>query len=300
MKIDINQIFQRIAELDVEDEDIIVEPGAISYKFRGMGLLSRNLYAEAMHDFSLEIRELLRIYNSEMNINNDGRRVGTPFRTIPEIYTDIQIMLYFRGLSFKGQGRYLDAINDFTKSIEITGCFTPAIAERASTLILLGEIEQAISDCDRLLDVDPSFLWALIKRGELLLQLGNNDRALADFEMAYQVDPDYFFCIYFRAEALSGLGRYKEAINVLESVLLRKPGWDCANELLIGLRRLINKALWRFPWLPLHLVVPSEELPRLNPRQDDANGNSQRAINKCRTGRSKLFARSRFRRTQHF
>jgi tetratricopeptide (TPR) repeat protein len=117
----------------------------------------------------------------------------------------------------KGRAKYLDdrinAINAYTKAIELDPNFAEAYSGRGFAYLLLGNYLQAIGNYDKVIELDPNHTRAYLLRGESYFGLGSYKQALVDFDKAIELTPEFAPCYSDRGAAYAALGNYRQAID---------------------------------------------------------------------------------------
>lgn len=106
-----------------------------------------------------------------------------------------------RGLTRASQGRYRDAINDYTRSLELEA--SPNILTRRGWAYLMQARQLALADFDEAIRLNPESGDSYNGRGYARALLGQVDEATADAEEALKRGPKAFE-IYFNAAAIYG------------------------------------------------------------------------------------------------
>jgi len=103
------------------------------------------------------------------------------------------------------------------------------------TLFEEGKYEQAIDEYTKAIELDPNLTDAYYNRGLAYLMTKQYDLALADFNKAIELDPKMSTAWSGRGMALAGLGRYKEALEAYDKALEINPNDQLAKESREGL-----------------------------------------------------------------
>lgn len=93
------------------------------------------------------------------------------------------------------------------------------------TVWLGRDFEDGIARLDRALEIDPDYANALHWQGEVLAHAGRFAESWANFEFALEVDPLSHVTVADYGQALQLAGRNEEAIELLERLLARAPGY---------------------------------------------------------------------------
>lgn len=87
------------------------------------------------------------------------------------------------------QGKIEEAIEKYSKAVELVPSFFEAIDNRAFCKMDLGRWREAIADFRLSLEVNPGSLLAEFSIGECYFRLGEFPQALAQFERCVELDP---------------------------------------------------------------------------------------------------------------
>lgn len=92
---------------------------------------------------------------------------------------------YYKGLALKNQGEKLqEAVDAFTKSIDLDPNYLPCYYERAYLYEKMGKWEKALQDYNKMLELDPYFRVAYFNRGRAYSKLGDHEKAVENFKIA--------------------------------------------------------------------------------------------------------------------
>ena len=108
----------------------------------------------------------------------------------PEFYTQIAIDYFNDGLRLTDENKHDEAIDAYSKAIDLVPAFYEAIDNRAFCKMDLAEWEDAIIDFRFSLQQNPNSLLAEFSIGECYLKMGDYENAKHQFEIAYSIDPD--------------------------------------------------------------------------------------------------------------
>ncbi|MFM8321775.1 MAG: tetratricopeptide repeat protein [Chloroflexota bacterium] len=97
---------------------------------------------------------------------------------------------YYMGEIYRQQGRYQQAIEQYTRSIEINGAFAPAYLGRALAQQALSAKVDVTDDLDAAVTNDPNYLAAYLARAELRLAQEDLEGAAEDLGRAETLQPD--------------------------------------------------------------------------------------------------------------
>ena len=117
------------------------------------------------------------------------------------------------GYQFGIADRLKEALDAFTKAIEINPQFAQAYSNRGFAYSNLGDYNQAIKDYNRAIEINPQDAVAYYNRGGLAYgKLGNYNQAIKDYNKAIELNPQFAQAYYNRGVAYGNLGNYKQAI----------------------------------------------------------------------------------------
>ncbi|MGA2782943.1 MAG: tetratricopeptide repeat protein, partial [Smithella sp.] len=138
--------------------------------------------------------------------------------------TDNNWLLYYdRGATYSRLGNYKQAIEDYSRAIEINPGFAAAYNNRSDVYAGLGNYRQAIEDLNRVIEFNPGFAAAYNKRGNAYNGLGNYRQAIEDCSRAIEIEPAYAEAYNNRGNAYDGLGNHKQAIEDYDRAIEIKP-----------------------------------------------------------------------------
>lgn len=109
----------------------------------------------------------------------------------PNYYIPIANEYYQAGLRLTDEKKHGDAIDSYSKAIDLVPNFFEAIDNRAFCKMDLGRWAQAIEDFQESLEVNPNSLLAEFSIGECYLKMDNYQKAKEQFEKAIAIDPTH-------------------------------------------------------------------------------------------------------------
>jgi tetratricopeptide (TPR) repeat protein len=126
---------------------------------------------------------------------------------------------YRRGRSLNEVERYEDAIADFDRVILIDPQYSLALGARGFSHRVLGHFDKALTDFTAATAADPKDDWSYIERGMVLLQRNENEKALADFDTGISMAPTVTWYYGQRGIANQRLGKIEAAKADFQRVL---------------------------------------------------------------------------------
>jgi tetratricopeptide (TPR) repeat protein len=109
----------------------------------------------------------------------------------PNYYIPIANQYYQEGLRLTDEKKHYEAIDSYSKAVDLMPEFFEAIDNRAFCKMDLGQWAEAIEDFQESLEVNPGSLLAEFSIGECYLKLENYQKAKEQFEKAVAIDPTH-------------------------------------------------------------------------------------------------------------
>ncbi|GBG61766.1 hypothetical protein CBR_g23280 [Chara braunii] len=128
-----------------------------------------------------------------------------------------------RGNARSRQGKLNEALEDYTKSIQLAPYAIDPVLNRGVVLESLGRYEEAAMDYKAVLDADPRDPAAWNNLGNVMGALGKWDDAVVDYKTAWQLAPEFSFAAANYGLALYEVGQKAAAIRQFRSLLRRYP-----------------------------------------------------------------------------
>lgn len=141
------------------------------------------------------------------SFESDWERIGNETPTAKEVSGFAR---YLKGLDFE---RYAELTHQ-----DVDGIIAEANAayQKAYECGQQKNHQEAIEHYSRAIDLFPFFYEAIDNRAFTYMDLGDYERALEGFEMSLDVNPDGFSAFFSRGECLMKLGRFEEAEDVFK------------------------------------------------------------------------------------
>jgi tetratricopeptide (TPR) repeat protein len=92
-----------------------------------------------------------------------------------------------RGVTLVNQKRYDEAIEDFTRALQLRPDSTDVLSNRAFAYVQSGRIERALADLDRAVELDPDAARLRILRGGVREALADRSGACRDWQRACEL-----------------------------------------------------------------------------------------------------------------
>ena len=137
-------------------------------------------------------KQLDKLFN-ELKINNPALtfEVEQKIWAIWSIHpkkNELTLMLS-EGSTLVKDDKLTEAVNIFTKVIELDPSWAEAWNKRATVLYLLGEFQKSQNDIDKVLELEERHFGALAGQGLVNIQLKNYDKAIMSYEKAQKIYP---------------------------------------------------------------------------------------------------------------
>ena len=123
------------------------------------------------------------------------------------------IKWYEKGYASVMSGDHSNAINAFTKAIELEPKYTGAYITRGIAYGELGNYRQAIENFKKAIELNPELTEAYYNRGLAYGSLGNHRQAIEDYSKAIELNPKDEGTYNNRGATYGSLGNYRQAIE---------------------------------------------------------------------------------------
>ena len=200
-------------------ESLPYDAAKIKYPL-GYKTLQRRGYIESGSMFearmSRNLRENMEAWQAEFKktINKPERRWQDDLRgqiQDPEMAPDDPNSYNNRGIASAKEGRYEEALAQFTRAFRRKPVFTEAYYNRGLVDLAIGQLGQAISDFSNALEIKPEFIEGYVERGAIYISMSRYSEAIADFTKIIEMDPASAEAYFMRSLACYASGRYDKA-----------------------------------------------------------------------------------------
>lgn len=156
------------------------------------------------------------VYQNGKDYNN----AIADYQTLNMRFGDSDMVMSAIGYCYDQIEDHANAVEYFTKAIEIE----PTVAEyylyRGETKRKMGQREGAIEDYGKTIELEPMNSYAYAQRGWVKEMQGDYEGAVDDHDMAIEIDDTYAYSYLYRARAYQLLGRDAEARQDYEKIIV--------------------------------------------------------------------------------
>jgi len=173
--------------------------------------------------FSVKTYARCGVWKNDMTLWND---VINQYQTIPYAY-------YNRGVIFMDANRNTEAINDFSKAIELKPDYTGAFNNRGALYIYEKKYDRALADLNRAIELNPNLIEAYNNRGTIFYNEKRYDEAISNFSKSIELNAKDAVVFYFKGLAEYYSGKEDDACNDIKQAknLGYKPAADFLSQM---------------------------------------------------------------------
>jgi tetratricopeptide (TPR) repeat protein len=121
-----------------------------------------------------------------------------------------------RAYAYLAQGKQKEAIDDFSKVIELDPNNAANYNTRAWTYYEMGQYEKGLDDANKALKIKPDAAYILDTRSNIYRGLGKYSKAMDDINKAIELKPDQAFYYYTRGLNYEAMGEKDKALADLK------------------------------------------------------------------------------------
>ncbi len=136
--------------------------------------------------------------------------------------------VFKKGYWYAKEGKYDEAIAEFSKAIKIKPNLASAYINRGSAYRQEGNFYQAVLDFSEAIKIFPNYVRAYYCRGNVYSTKENYDLAIADYNKAIELNRNVADIYFGRAYAYYKKGNYDQAISDCIRAIELKPGYALA------------------------------------------------------------------------
>lgn len=135
------------------------------------------------------------------------------------------------GLSLMQQGKFQDALQYFSKILNIDPNDPIALGNKGAALTQLNRHEEALVFYNKALQIDPTNTNVLNNMAASLFQLGRIDESLQTLDKILEIEPNNVNVLILKGKVLSESKKYNDAFSVFRKVLEIDPTNEDAKKL---------------------------------------------------------------------
>jgi tetratricopeptide (TPR) repeat protein len=128
-----------------------------------------------------------------------------------------------RGNAFRDLGNGEQAIRDYDKAVALNPRYAIAYNNRGIARSKAGDLQQAVKDYDKAIELDPQYAKAHYNRGIAYGKLDNASQAIKDYDKAIDLDPQYAKAYDNRGNAYVKLGNVRQAVKDYDKAIELDP-----------------------------------------------------------------------------
>lgn len=166
---------------------------------------------ERLYWQEMEKRNTIAAYENYLAVYPKGEFVPLAKLKIEDLLEAAK-SYYDEAEKLKGRFSYEQAIELYTKAINLNPKYELAYNNRGIVYSHKNEFDKAIADYSKMIELNPKSSTAYFNRCGVYLTKGNYDQALSDAKKLIELKPDYGFAYVFRGRAYNGKGQYDLAI----------------------------------------------------------------------------------------
>ena len=162
-------------------------------KFKEILIIFIFIFSSLSEVFADERKKQLDKLFNELKIDNPAltfeveQKIWEIWSTHPK-KNELTVMLS-EGSTLVKDDKLNEAVNIFTKVIELDPSWAEAWNKRATVLYLLGEFQKSQNDIDKVLELEERHFGALAGQGLVNIQLKKYDKAIMSYEKAQKIYP---------------------------------------------------------------------------------------------------------------
>src|SRR5262249_11727623 len=126
-------------------------------------------------------------------------------------------------LIFHDQGKFDNAIADFTEAIRLDPKFVAAYYNRSRSYLRKRDYDRALADAEETTRIDPNYVSGYGQAGYVLKDMHQYDRALAAFDTALKHDPNSANALIGRGNTYIDKKNYSQAVAEFNAALKIEP-----------------------------------------------------------------------------
>lgn len=130
---------------------------------------------------------------------------------------------FYKGILFMQSKQYSEAVEAFSKTIELQPDFALAYMERSHANFSLKKDQQALQDIDKSIKLAPKDAQAYFFRGNIYAYLGQHKFAIKDLDRVININPRFSPAYTLRGISYTNLRKYTKALKDFDQAIKLEP-----------------------------------------------------------------------------
>jgi serine/threonine protein kinase/formylglycine-generating enzyme required for sulfatase activity/Tfp pilus assembly protein PilF len=184
---------------------------------------ARSARGGSFNSSELNLRSAYRYWSPSLNNPEIGFRVARTIRPVIDLSEQSATSLTKLGSNFANANQYANAIEAYSKAIEIDPQYVPAWTNRALAYRITGLLANAVADYSKAIELSPSNAANYANRASLFSQMKEYEKAIADYSKLHELSPTNVSYLQNRALAYVNAKQYENAIADYSKLIERNP-----------------------------------------------------------------------------
>jgi predicted O-linked N-acetylglucosamine transferase (SPINDLY family) len=228
--------FNRILELDPQNEDALFQMGLMAYKRKEFFLAVGYFHvAQVINPQNVTVLSSLGSAYKELRQLSLAKETYTKALAVRNDFAPLH---YNFGNLLNDMNDFEGAAQSYALATQLDPSMIQAHVNLGNMLTRLKKFDEARKSYDQALKMNPQFGLAYANRGKLLKEMNNFEAAMKDYDLALQLSSEVAKVHILKAEILNLSKRYEEAVQYYDQALSLEPHFENARGL-----RLHNKML---------------------------------------------------------
>ncbi|MBR6127275.1 tetratricopeptide repeat protein [bacterium] len=200
------------------DKAIELDPKcALAYNNRGYTKYKMQDYKGALKDYNKAI-----LLNPKLSIALDNKAKLVSEVCLEDDSTFSEKYYLSLGIGDVNKGNFTEAVENFNEALKYNPLSSLVHFYRGVAFQSMNKIDEAIDAYTKSIEINKKMIDAYFNRGQLLFK-DNPKQAMDDFVTAVALDPKFIDAYYSIAAIQKNMGQYKEAVQNLDKILEIEP-----------------------------------------------------------------------------
>jgi tetratricopeptide (TPR) repeat protein/ABC-type oligopeptide transport system ATPase subunit len=202
-----------IEKIIIKLHALVIDKAVINIDYAQIGLFTYSFYEKIAIDEKKKLLEV--IFNSLEFLIENGKYQESLEYTEILLRNDYKksITYFHRGKVYSNLGKSDQAIENYSKAIEVDQIYVNAYNNRGVEYSKLGQSDKAVSDYCKAIELNPNHFQAQYNRGIAYSDLGLNDKAIDDYSKIIELDPKFSTAYNNRGFVYSKIGQQDRAME---------------------------------------------------------------------------------------